>query len=211
MANEESSQSVMPNVNFARVPVPTRTPIGSHPTHPDYVPRYNTPDTIRRQDGYLPVQGGIRQPVDEVLVRPDMARIGRSILYLFHRVLTGGGVTLRRGVVPCEERANVEFDSRMVTISDDCSRRVSNVALIHELVHLDRGPCYVGDEAHEEQLVQEITARILVPRECLPGILETVDLARVADELDVPIEVVRLGVALAIRDRIAGIGGDEVA
>jgi hypothetical protein len=110
------------------------------------------------------------------------------------------GIHLRRALLPTDQLGEVEFATNMITISTDASPPESRVALVHELVHLMRGPAYVDEVAHEEQTVREITARLLVPRNYLPAILEASDPHQVAAELAIDLPTATLGIQLAVAD-----------
>ncbi len=117
-------------------------------------------------------------------------------------------VTLRFGPVPIDEHGEVEFGPRIVTIAEGAGDAEAVTTLMHELVHLLRGPGLVGQEDIEEAMVQEETARLLVPREVLPAILEASNPKRIAAQLGVDEPTVQLRIALARGDdqkRVEGV------
>lgn len=116
---------------------------------------------------------------------------------------------LRRARTAPDEFGYVDFETRTVTISDQASVPQAAVTLMHEIRHLRRGACYVGDEDADEAEVVDETARLLVPGRYLPAAFEAVDVLRLAAELGVTAHTVRHAVALARRDQAKTIG--EVA
>jgi hypothetical protein len=123
----------------------------------------------------------------------------------------GQDVVIRRGCLPAHELGCVEFDSRTITISRTATAAQARTTLGHELRHLLRGPFPEDEEMIEEMLVEEETARAMVPREALPPILEAADPYVVAEELGIDVATARLGISLAMRDRVQGEGAQEVA
>jgi hypothetical protein len=118
-------------------------------------------------------------------------------------------LVLRRAPTAAGEVGYVDFDTKMVTISDQASAAQATVTLMHEIQHLRRGPCYVGDEEKDEAAVVEATTRLLVPSSELPPILEAADPHQLALELGVTVRTVRHGIALARQDQATDIS--EVA
>lgn len=103
---------------------------------------------------------------------------------------------LRRDLV-----GEVEFSSRIISISPTVTVPVFRSTLAHELIHLRRGPALLGHEDHEERVVDEETASLLVPPTVLPPVLDTADAHRIARELGVDLATARLGIDLAMRER----------
>lgn len=80
--------------------------------------------------------------------------------------------TLTRETLPLGTWGITRFDQRQVVIADGLSETEAHCTLMHELVHVERGPVPAGREAQEEDRVSRIAARRLLP-----------DLATVADAL----------------------------
>jgi hypothetical protein len=114
-------------------------------------------------------------------------------------------LTLRFGPVQPDELGEVEFEPRIVTIAEGATDEEAVTTLMHELVHLRRGPGLLGQEETEEALVREETARRLVPREALPAILGAANTGRIAAQLGVDEPTVQLRIALASLEQTEGI------
>lgn len=108
---------------------------------------------------------------------------------------------LRRDAIEPDLLGLTDFDQRTVTIARDASVPVFAATLTHELQHLRRGPCYVGDEEAEERRVDEDTARLLVPQDLLPAVLDRVNPAHLARDLGIDLDTARRAIQLALRDR----------
>lgn len=114
-------------------------------------------------------------------------------------------VTLRRGIPSLGGVAEVEFNQRLITLGDIDNLGAMHAGLAHELVHLLRGPAFVGQEQHEERVVHEHVARLLVPRHHLPAILGGVDPTRIAEDHVIDLHTARLAIRLAHEDTALGV------
>jgi len=103
-------------------------------------------------------------------------------------------ITIRLGELGAATYGAVSFASRTITISNCVTPNEFRSTLVHELVHLARGPAYVGDEDLEERLASTATALLLVPPEQL---LAAADPASVAERFCVDYEVASLALKLA--------------
>ncbi|GAA1281920.1 ImmA/IrrE family metallo-endopeptidase [Saccharothrix xinjiangensis] len=112
-------------------------------------------------------------------------------------------VVIRRGVAAPNELGDIEFGTNTITVDRTCDFPQFVHTLAHELVHFERGPGDIGDERAEEQRVTEETARLLVPDEVLPSILEAAKPDRLAAELQVDEATVRLAITLTRQEREA--------
>lgn len=107
-------------------------------------------------------------------------------------------VTVRLGELGADTYGAVSFVNRTITISNCVTPNEFRSTLVHELVHLWRGPAYVGDEDLEEKLTATATALLLVPPERLrlPA-----DPYAIADKYCVDLEVAVLALKIATRHR----------
>jgi len=80
--------------------------------------------------------------------------------------------TLVRAVLPMGTWGLTDFEKREVVLAEGLSEVEETCTLVHELVHVERGPAPPGWEAQEEDRVSRIAARRLLP-----------DLGTVADAL----------------------------
>jgi hypothetical protein len=105
-------------------------------------------------------------------------------------------VALRIGKLDTGQLGHLHFPTRTITISEDANTPQFVSALMHELVHLMRGPSYDDPDeiACDEAEVRERTARLLVPPSQLPP---GSDPHHVAHHYGVDINVARLAVELA--------------
>lgn len=110
-------------------------------------------------------------------------------------------ITIKRGDTAPDELGSVEFDARLITISRTATAGEFRATLAHEMVHLLRGPTYVDEEEAEERIVDEETARMLVPADALPAILEATNPVELAARFGVDVATAELGIELARRDR----------
>ncbi|MEV8439254.1 hypothetical protein AB0425_17905 [Actinosynnema sp. NPDC051121] len=112
-------------------------------------------------------------------------------------------VVMRRGATAPGEAGDIEFPSRTITVDHglDFNEWVHTTA--HELTHLNRGAPWEDELEQEERIVAEETARVLVPPEALPAILEAAKPAVIAAELKVDEPTVKLALRLAYEDRDA--------
>lgn len=105
-------------------------------------------------------------------------------------------VALRIDTLTAGQLGHLHFPTRTITISEDATTAQFVSALMHELIHLRRGPSY--DDPHEisrdEADVREQTARLLVPPSELPPSSDPHDIAL---RYGVDINVARLSVELA--------------
>lgn len=76
-------------------------------------------------------------------------------------------VTIRLGQLGVATYGAVSFATRTITISNCLTPNEFRSTLFHELVHLSRGPAYVGNEDAEERLTAAAAAHLLVPPEQL--------------------------------------------
>lgn len=88
-----------------------------------------------------------------------------------------------------------DHDTTTITVSPIAGRGERNCAILAGLLHLQRGAN--GDRNTDETSVREAVARLLVPRQELPAILDTADPDEVAHRLHVDLPTARLGIALA--------------
>lgn len=83
-------------------------------------------------------------------------------------LLQGSSITVRLGDLGPSILGEVDFIARVITINRAVTVGQFRATLVHELVHLHRGPCYEGREDEEEQIVATETALMLVPPELIP-------------------------------------------
>jgi hypothetical protein len=112
-------------------------------------------------------------------------------------------VALRIGPLAAGQLGHLHFPTRTITVSQDANTAQFVSALMHELVHLMRGPSYDDPDelARDEAEVRERTARLLVPPSELPP---GSDPHHVAHDYGVDIRVARLSVELARREWAEG-------
>src|SRR5687768_12532490 len=110
---------------------------------------------------------------------------------------------IRRTHLPADVLGDVDFDTHEIRIADTATTPEFRATLAHELVHIQRGAYYPSETDDEEALVEATAARLLVPRDHLPAILEAADPHQVADELVVDLHTATLGIALARADEQA--------
>ncbi len=107
------------------------------------------------------------------------------------RLRVSPGVTLRVAPLPDGQHAEVHYPSLTITIAAGLKQRERNAALMHEVVHLERGSVHSADTEREEQVVCEETARRLIPLTALTDALRwTRDLHQLAIELHCTVDVV---------------------
>lgn len=112
-------------------------------------------------------------------------------------------VALRIGTLAAGQLGHLHFPTRTITISEDANTTQFASALMHELIHLLRGPSYDDPDeiARDEAEVREQTARLLVPpSELPPGSTPH----HIASIYGVDINVARLSVELARLERAEG-------
>lgn len=111
-------------------------------------------------------------------------------------------VALHRGEPAPGEFGDTEFAGLVDTITVDADLGFEQWlhTFAHELVHVGRGPCLIQDQRAEERRVAEETARLLVPPDHLPAILEAAKPAKIAADLGITEEAVELAIELARRD-----------
>lgn len=83
-------------------------------------------------------------------------------------LLRDSSITVRLGDLGPNILGEVDFIARVITINRAVTVGQFRATLVHELVHLHRGPCYEGREDEEEQIVTTETALMLVPPELVP-------------------------------------------
>jgi hypothetical protein len=112
-------------------------------------------------------------------------------------------VALRIGRLDTGQLGHLHFPTRTITISENANTPQFVSALMHEIVHLMRGPSYDDPDAIacDEAEVRERTARLLVPPSQLPP---GSDPNHVAHHYEVDINVARLSVELARLERAEG-------
>lgn len=114
-----------------------------------------------------------------------------------------GDITIRRGN-PDVGLAEVDFAARVITLRPDLSTGQVHVALVHELIHLLRGPAFVGLEEHEEMAVHAEVARLLAPRHELPAMLHGANPTEIAERLVIDRHTARLALDLARAEDATG-------
>lgn len=112
-------------------------------------------------------------------------------------------VTIRRGM-PDVGLAEVDFAARLITLKPGLTTGQLHVALVHEFLHLLRGPAVVGSEAQEELDVHTEVARLLVPRRQLPAILRGANPTEIAERLVIDRHTARLALDLARAEDATG-------
>lgn len=112
-------------------------------------------------------------------------------------------VALRIGTLTGGQLGHLHFPTRTITISKEATTAQFACALMHELLHLLRGPSYDDPDeiTRDEATVQEQTARLLVPPSELPP---GSDPHHIALYYGVDITVARLSVELARLERAEG-------
>lgn len=101
------------------------------------------------------------------------------------------GVTLRFAPLPDGQVAETCFDTATVTLAPGLKQRERNDAMMHELVHVERGSVHEAYAEREEQVVEEETARRLIPLAALLDALRwTRDVHQLAVELHCTTETV---------------------
>lgn len=88
-----------------------------------------------------------------------------------------------------------DHETTTITVSPTANRGERNCAILASLLHLQHGAR--GDRDDDERDIHEEVARLLVPRQELPAILDTADPDEVAHRLHVDLPTARLGIALA--------------
>ncbi|MFS0883967.1 hypothetical protein [Aeromicrobium sp. 179-A 4D2 NHS] len=56
------------------------------------------------------------------------------------------------------------FDNATVSVRRNLTEAEARVTYLHELVHTFRGPAHLADEEAEEEQVELLTSRLLIPR-----------------------------------------------
>lgn len=131
-----------------------------------------------------------------------MTSAHRAVLrQLFDCLARRDDIVIRRGEAAPGEYGDVEFDTDTITVDRRLDFELWVQTMAHELVHLGRGPCEYGDEEFEEQVVAEETAKLLVPPDMLPSILEAAKPAKIAAALEVDESTVRLAIDLTRKER----------
>jgi len=96
-----------------------------------------------------------------------------------------------QGMIGHMSRRLTRNTSLTITIAAGLKQRERNSALMHEVVHLERGSVHSADTEREEQVVCEETARRLIPLTALTDALRwTRDLHQLAIELHCTVDVV---------------------
>lgn len=125
---------------------------------------------------------------------------GRSRPATFGELLKAcrdSGIAVQVGSLPQGQNAEVDFDTATITLAPGLTETSARSALVHEIVHLERGSFDAADEEAEERRVEEETVRRLIPDSVLSR-----GLWRMAEELGVyPSTIV---------DRVRGLSDDEV-
>lgn len=112
-------------------------------------------------------------------------------------------IALRVGTLTPGQLGHLHFPTRTITISEDANTAQFVSAVMHELVHLHRGPSYDDPDeiVRDEAAVREQTARLLVPPSDLSPSSDPHDIAL---RYGVDINVARLSVELARIERAEG-------
>lgn len=118
-----------------------------------------------------------------------------ELLDLVADVIAYSPLHLLRGTTHDGGLGEADHETTTITISPAADRGERNCALVACLLHLQHGAR--GDRDTDEQRVREEVARLLVPRQELPAILDTADPTEVAHRLHVDLPTARLGIALA--------------
>lgn len=85
-----------------------------------------------------------------------------------------------------------DFKAGSITLTVGMTQAERRCVLDHELVHVERGPAPAWFQAREERLVDEISARRMIPFDSLvQAMLWSLDDHQIADELWVDVETVR--------------------
>lgn len=114
-----------------------------------------------------------------------------------------GDITIRHGA-PERGIAEVDFAARLITLKPGLSASQLHVALVHEFIHLLRGPAVVGFEADEECTVHALVAELLAPRHELPAILSGANPTEIAERLVIDRHTARLALDLARAEDATG-------
>lgn len=101
------------------------------------------------------------------------------------------GLAIRKGTLPPKQYGRIHYPTNTITIATEADVPTFASALMHELVHLKRGPGYADEIAVEEALVLAETARRLVPPDSFPWTMAT-DPDQVAAHLGIDRSVARL-------------------
>lgn len=101
-----------------------------------------------------------------------------------------------------DEYGHVNFDDACVTLSKGMTQAERRCTIVHEMIHLDRGPVPPEMEEAEEVIVRDLAARRLIPLEALiEALLWSRDEHELAGELWVDEQT--------IRDRLKGLSAAD--
>lgn len=102
-------------------------------------------------------------------------------------------VTLTFAHLPGDQTGETCYSTHTITLDRRLLQRERNDAIAHERIHLERGPAIAGFEEHEERLVEEETARRLIPIGALLHALAwSRDLHELAEDLHCTPETVEI-------------------
>lgn len=102
-------------------------------------------------------------------------------------------VTLAFARLPGDQTGETCYLTDTITLDARLLQRERNDAIAHERVHLERGPALPGFEEHEERIVEEETARRLIPIGALVSAVRwTRDVNELAEELHCTPETVEV-------------------
>ncbi|HWO59447.1 MAG TPA: hypothetical protein VNO31_05375 [Umezawaea sp.] len=119
-----------------------------------------------------------------------------AVITALHAAMEGpGGLNLARAPLPRQQAGHVHYPTRTITINENATVPLFCTALMHELVHLERGPSYVDEVDDDEHEVLYETARRLVPFACIPTDIRT-DPYQIARHLGIDVSAVHLALNL---------------
>ena len=125
---------------------------------------------------------------------------GRSRPATFGELLKGcrdSGIAVQVGDLPQGQNGEADFHQATITLAPGLIETFARETLVHEIVHLERGPAEDDEEEAEERRVEAETLRRLIPDSLLSR-----GLWRMAEELGVyPSTIV---------NRVRGLTDDEV-
>jgi len=107
---------------------------------------------------------------------------------------------VRKADLPPSRHGHIHYPSNTITIARHADLPLFSSALMHELVHLRRGPGFVDEVAWEEARVLRETALLLAPPDSFPS---TTSAEHLANHLGIDTSVARLALQLARRRRVA--------
>jgi hypothetical protein len=125
-----------------------------------------------------------------------------TVLAALHNAVLDDQVQIQAGSLPGTQVGHIHYPTRTITIASNADLPRFTSGMMHELIHLERGPSYVHDIAADEEAVLVETARRLTSGISLPLLIRR-DPVETARFLGVDPSIVRLAVAMASQRGVA--------